>query len=408
MSHWTSPGDLRSQLQRQWERGRLLTSSQLFPLRLPLRGPTPGELGERFEEVRDWVRVWAQQEENQGLALEWREVNSRQIGRNRLPAAVLFRDRERALACIGKHRAGRDFDRLRAQILASFPMLRDWLERRPLQALDLKDQWPRLLAVLDWLRAHPRPGVYIRQLELAGVDTKFIEGHRKVLTELLDLVLDQAQIDDTARGSSGFEQRYGFRAKPTQIRFRLLDPALYLGGLGDLQIPAEDFAHFAPPVEHVFITENDINGLAFPDVPRALVVFGLGYGLDSLKSAGWLDDTTIHYWGDIDSHGFAMLDQLRSYFPHTRSLLMDRATLLAHEALWGREPIPTRKPLARLSAGEQALYQDLCLDHIAPSLRLEQERIGFTHVLEALSVLLHESGDGPGLMSPARPKTGGR
>ena len=122
------------------------------------------------------------------------------------------------------------------------------------------------------------------------------------------------------------------------------------------------------------------------------MVFGLGYGLDSLKSAGWLNGTTIHYWGDIDSHGFAMLDQLRSYFPHTRSLLMDRATLLAREALWGREPTPTRKPLARLSAAEQALYQDLCLDHIAPSLRLEQERIGFTHVLEALSVLYMKAG----------------
>ena len=387
MSRWTSPGDLRSQLNRHWERGKLLTNSQIFPLRLPLRGPTAGELGDRFDDVRDWVRVWAQQEEKQGLVLEWREVNSRQIGRNRLPAAVLFHDRNQALALIGKRQAGRDFDRLQARILQSFPPLRDWLERRSLQALELKDQWPRLLAVLDWLHAHPKPGVYIRQLELAGIDTKFIEGHRKVLTELLDLVLDQAQIDDTARGSSGFEKRYGFRVKPTQIRFRLLDPALYLRGLGDLQIPAEDFARFAPRVERVFITENDINGLAFPDLPGALVVFGLGYGLDSLKNAGWLDNTTIHYWGDIDSHGFAMLDQLRSYFPHTRSLLMDRSTLLAHEPLWGHEPKPTRKPLPRLNADEQALYQDLCLDHLAPSLRLEQERIGFAHLLEALRVL---------------------
>lgn len=387
MSRWTSPDDLRSQLYRHWERGSLLTNARIFPLRLPLRGPTASELGDSFDDVRDWVRVWAQQEEKQGLTLEWREVNSRQIGRNQFPVAVLFPDRERALACIGKRQAGRDFDRLQVQILASFPVLRDWLGRRSLQALEFKDQWPRLLAVLDWLRAHPRPGVYVRQLQLAGIDTKFIESHRKVLIELLDLVLDQAQIDDSARGSSGFEQRYGFRVKPTQIRFRLLDPTLYLRGLGDLQIPAEDFARFAPPVERVFITENDINGLAFPDLPRALVVFGLGYGLDSLKNASWLDDTTIHYWGDIDSHGFAMLDQLRCYFPHTRSLLMDRSTLLAHADLWGREPKPTRNPLPRLNADEQALYLDLCLDHLAPSLRLEQERIGFTHLLEALRVL---------------------
>jgi hypothetical protein len=387
MSRWTSPDDLRSQLRKHWDRGRLLMESQIFPLRLPLRGPTAGDLGASFDEAREWVRLWAQQEEKQGLALQWREINYRQIGRNRLPSAVLFHDRDRALAYIGKPHAGRDFDRLQAQILEPFPVLRDWLGRRSLQALTLKDQWPRLLAVLSWLRAHPRPGIYIRQLELPGIDTKFIEGHRKVLTDLLDLVLDPSQIDDNARGISGFEQRYGFRAKPPQIRFRLLDPALYLQDLGDLQIPAEDFARLTLPVEQVFITENDINGLAFPDLPRALVVFGLGYGLDSLKNAGWLASTTIHYWGDIDSHGFAMLDQLRSYFSHTRSLLMDRPTLLAHEALWGRESKPTRKPLPRLSVEEQALYQDLCLDRLAESLRLEQERIGFAHLLEALRAL---------------------
>lgn len=387
MSRWTSPEDLRSQMHKLWDRGSLLTESGIYPLRLPLRSPAAGDLGVRFDEVRDWVQLWAQLEEKQGLSLEWREINSREIGRNRLPSAVLFHERDRALAYIGKRQVGRDFDRLQAQILEPFPVLRDWLARRPLQVLELKDQWPRLLAVLSWLREHPRPGVYVRQLELPGVDTKFIEGHRKVLTGLLDLVLDPAQIDDNARGLSGFEARYGFRAKPLQIRFRLLDPALYLQGLGDLQIPAQDFARLALPLDRVFITENDINGLAFPDLPGALVIFGLGYGLDSLKNAGWLADTAIHYWGDIDSHGFAMLDQLRSYFPHTRSLLMDRPTLLAHETLWGREPKPTRKPLPRLSADEQALYDDLCCDRLAPSLRLEQERIGFAHLIAALRAL---------------------
>ncbi|MCB1696621.1 MAG: hypothetical protein KDI34_10340 [Halioglobus sp.] len=42
---------------------------------------------------------------------------------------------------------------------------------------------------------------------------------------------------------------------------------------------------------------------------------------------------------------------------------------------------------SRLDADEQALYLDLCRDHLAPSLRLEQERIGFAHLLEALRVL---------------------
>lgn len=187
-----------------------------------------------------------------------------------------------------------------------------------------------------FLRAHPRPEVYVRQLELAGVDTKFIESHRKLLIELLDIVLDPAHIDDEARGISGFEQRYGFRAKLPRIRFRLLDPAFYLHGLSDLQIPAEDFARLELPVEHIFITENDINGLAFPDEPSSLVIFGLGYGLNILKNMAWLAATDIHYWGDIDTHGFAMLDQLRSYHPHVRSLLMDRTNTAGSRATLGQ------------------------------------------------------------------------
>lgn len=390
MSGWTSPADLRSQIHRLWDRGRLLSVdevSPVFPLRLSLRGPDASDLGTRYEDARDWVRRWAQLEESSGLLLEWREINSRQIGRNRLPAAALFDNRDTALAWISKRQAGRDFDRLQTQLLESYPALREWLRRRPLQVVELKDQWPMLLAVLQWLRGHPRPGIYLRQLEVPGVDTKFIESHKKVLTELLDVVLVPAHVDKSARGVSGFEARYGFRAKPAQIRFRLLDPKLYLHGLNDLQVPAHDFAKLTPSVERVFITENDINGLAFPDVPLALVIFGLGYGLDSLKNASWLAGTDIYYWGDIDSHGFAMLDQLRSYFPKTRSLLMDRATLLAHESLWGCEAKPTRKPLPRLNADEHSLYEDLCLDRLAPSLRLEQERIGFAHLLEALRIL---------------------
>jgi hypothetical protein len=42
----------------------------------------------------------------------------------------------------------------------------------------------------------------------------------------------------------------------------------------------------------------------------------------------------ILYWGDIDTHGFAILDRLRTGMPHMRSLMMDQATLQAHRSLW--------------------------------------------------------------------------
>lgn len=38
----------------------------------------------------------------------------------------------------------------------------------------------------------------------------------------------------------------------------------------------------------------------------------------------------VHYWGDLDTHGSAILDRLRAWLPQTRSFLMDRETLLDH------------------------------------------------------------------------------
>ncbi|MDN5863449.1 MAG: DUF2220 domain-containing protein, partial [Salinisphaera sp.] len=118
-----------------------------------------------------------------------------------------------------------------------------------------------------------------------------------------------------------------------------------------------------------------------------LVIFGLGYGLDRLADIEWLHGTEIHYWGDIDSHGFAMLHRLRTMFPQARSLLMDRATLQAHRHLWGQEPGHSRfeGSLSTLNDAEQALFDDLKENRLAQRLRLEQERIAYGWVQQALA-----------------------
>lgn len=151
-------------------------------------------------------------------------------------------------------------------------------------------------------------------------------------------------------------------------------------GASDITLTVRDFAKLDLLVDRVFITENKINGLAFPGVRNGLVIFGLGYGVQLLKEVPWLGACQIHYWGDIDSHGFAMLSQLRSYFPRTRSLLMDEATLLACRSWWGSEPSATAhraEQLPNLNETEQLLYQRLKA-HWQPNLRLEQERIPFS------------------------------
>ena len=120
---------------------------------------------------------------------------------------------------------------------------------------------------------------------------------------------------------------------------------------------------------------------------RTLVVFGLGYGVELLSGAECLRGRAVHYWGDIDTHGFVMLDRLRAIFPAVQSLLMDRETLLAHRSLWVQETTPHVGPLPRLTDGERALFEDLQRDRIGDRIRLEQERISFGHLEQAMLAL---------------------
>ncbi len=80
-----------------------------------------------------------------------------------------------------------------------------------------------------------------------------------------------------------------------------------------------------------------------------------------------------------------MLDRLRASFPHVRSLQMDRETLLAHRAMWTVEDAPHIGAPQRLTEPEAALDADLRFDRLARSVRLEQERIGFGWVREAIA-----------------------
>ena len=390
---WTDRSALRGQLQRAWDRGKLLaetvTGESSFPWRLRLRSPTSAQMADDFDAVRAWI---AELRALPHYRIEMRERRHRVLGSNQVPGAVWVDTLDDALAILGKRREFERFSALLECTRTRRPELLGWMASKPHKALALADEWERLLDVVDWVATHPHPGIYLRQVDIPGVHSKFIEAHRGVLMQWLDRVLPPEAIDPAARGISGFARRYGFRDKPQRIRLRGLDPDRpLLDGLvdADVTLDADSFIRLQPAVSRVFITENEINFLAFPAVADSLLVFGAGYGFDVLARAGWLARCQLYYWGDIDTHGFAILDQLRAHVPHARSLLMDRATLLAFEDQWGVEEAQTQRDLPRLDADERALYDELRDNRIRPALRLEQERIAFGWVEDALSVVFH-------------------
>lgn len=388
---WTRPADLHAQVLRLWDRGELLaglvSGHSGFPKRLALRVPTPTEMVERFDDVRAWIQAL---QAIPHCRVERRSVNHRVLGANLMPSEAWVETIQDALELIGKQGEASNFIGLVEHTQRREPGLVDWMALHPLRALSLFRDWGRLLDVVAWIKQHPRPGIYLRQMDIPGVHSKFLEAHRGVLSELLDLVLSPPAFDVAASGAVEFAKRYGFLDKPSRIRFRILDPmyALFSGSTTqDITLNAECFARLNPNVERVFITENEVNFLAFPAVEASLIIFGGGYGFAGLVQADWLSRCRLFYWGDIDTHGFAILDQLRGKFAHVRSFLMDSATLLAFESLWGVEEAQTRSDLMHLSDEELSLYYDLRDNRIRKNVRLEQEHIGFGWVQAALSRL---------------------
>lgn len=123
-----------------------------------------------------------------------------------------------------------------------------------------------------------------------------------------------------------------------------------------------------PGVRTAFALDNEITYLSLPPVPDAIAILGSGYAAVLLRHLPWLDDVDLRYWGDTDSHGIAILDQVRGRFPHTTSLLMDHATLLAHESHWGQEKTQARDILTHLTPEEAHLDQDLRTGTYRPQL----------------------------------------
>jgi hypothetical protein len=397
---WTRPADLREQVQKLWDKGELLAclveGESAFPKRLRLVRPSADDMTHRFEDVRAWaadLRTMGLPTTGKGVTVPLRtverELRHRLMGTHSLPEEVWVDSVDAALACIGKTKAAQVFRTLVSDTRAQQPSLVHWLKRRPLQALSLASDWARLLLVVSWVQKNPRPNIYLRQVDISGVASKFIETNRTVLTELLDLALPPGAVEMGATGVSQFARRYGFADKPLRIRLRRFGERLNADGLGeDITLTRAHFAGlFADlrwPVRRVFITENEVNFLAFPAVDDCLVVFGSGYGWDALACAAWLHTVPVHYWGDLDTHGFAILDQLRAHFPHVESLLMDQATFMAHKAHLGSEPQAHTRDLPRLTNSETALYQDLRDQRWGENLRLEQEHISFGWLQQAL------------------------
>lgn len=404
-SGWTTPGEVTARIAAALDSGALLreesTTPGKFPWRLPLRGPSPRDLLETLPRTREWVAAWDRVAAGPGLSLEWKRLGGRTVGISEVPSALTIATLDDAARLARRSDVVTAFRASRSLLESRRPALLAWADAHPALVVRLASEsrgsasaggglgpsvLTALLAVVDWFEAHPASGLHLRQVDIPGIDTKFLEEHRGVLATMLDLAVPGAVVDPEATGVRNFARRYGLRdAEDVLVRIRALDPALATWpGAVDLALAPSALATLPRRPRQVLVTENRVNFLTLPPLPGTLALFGAGYGFAALREVAWLRETPVLYWGDIDTHGFAILDQLRGNGIDARSVLMDLETLLAHREQWVRDDAPTAARLSRLEPEESTLYRELVENRYGERVRLEQERIGFTWVRERL------------------------
>ncbi|WP_454129361.1 Wadjet anti-phage system protein JetD domain-containing protein [Microbacterium aurum] len=376
-ARWTTPAQIAAAVRRRWDDGTLLrafATGQPCPvIEVPLRGPSAGDLGEHLDAARAWAAgIRSSSRDGRAYEVVTGRIGGRLAGATAVPVRAVVDTYDRAWRVLG---TATDAAAFRALIDAAddHPAAREWALRSPLAAVALADEWRTVRIALRWLDAHRGSGLYLRQVTAPGIDTKFIERHRSVLAAMLGVP------------TRGFVAALGLATKPATVRLRFAPGVLAMpGGLSEAVLRTEELRALAVRPRRALIVENEITYLSVPVPDGGVVLWGKGYDADQPASLEWLDGVDIGYWGDLDTHGFGILHRVRTWLPQTRSVLMDRETLLAHEDRWGVEPTPTSAALPSLDAAEAALYADLVTDRYGSRVRLEQERIDWRWALQRL------------------------
>lgn len=347
---------------------------------VPRMGPLSADRLERGPRVRSataQAHVGTQQPSCSFFVLGVQDVREtrtwRSIGRQEVPVRLHLHDADAVAAFVGGSLAT-DYGRLKASAAGVYgrfgptDALASALRRHASTVLAYTDaERTTVEEVLDWLLATDVAGLRPRQLPIRGVDSKWFTSHRTVLSALHAAITGAASL--------------GVVDSDPLVRVRILDPRIAPGGIQDFSAPARQLASLTFEPRIALVVENLETLLALPSWPGIVAIHGSGYAVDVLGGLPWLLRTPIVYWGDLDSHGFAILHRLRTAHPDVTTALMDIATLDAHRDLWVPEPKPTRGTFSTLTEQESGTLSAL---RAAGDVRLEQERIPWAYALTGL------------------------
>ena len=368
---WVNPTNLKA---------RILGERQ-FPLSIGLKPPQGRSAVADILHFQRFIEEW--KSFKYPNFVQWEDRTYRILAEQKVPVSLRIQSFDELVSFLGSEAQSRHvaWSKKMAPLLkinsAAFPAMVRHLET--IEKMTTSDS--ELLAeLIPQLHFNMGKGGYLRALPLIKVDTKFLENHRMLVAEILDVLHSNAISEQ-----GGLWEWLNCEPSPKGwffIRPLCEEMRSKLGGLPLFQMPQDVFKKQSLPALNILVVENLQSGLGLPEMENTIAIIGTG-GNTAWLEAQWLNEKRVAYWGDIDSWGLSILSRVRTRITHVNSLMMDRETLLRHQERMVIEEKSIEVCPEFLLASEKQLFGEL-RDRVYGFNRLEQERLSPEYIVSQL------------------------
>lgn len=365
-----SPEELAKKLAKQWGNASLRESRILqgenLPIRLPIGKPSPMLVRDDITALRRHLELWRKVPIGKVLTTP---TTYRSLGQSiNLPTHWEIQSVQDWVKASNSSEVQKQHNTLHSILHAThlefhrhFVRMRSsWIEKNQEDVIKAAE-----LAQL--LTPNIADGAALRTIALAGIDTKFIERHRHLIIQLLDLRYDGKTSE------LGLENFLG--AWCDNDHWVLVsDLNNHILPFSQQRVRTSELCKLDQvDVSRIIIIENERCLLQLPSMPSTIAILGCGLNL-SWMNEKWLKQCHVAYWGDLDTWGLTMLSKARDAVSALTPLMMTQELFDQHASQ--KSVIePTRAsvdPPNHLTVSEQDLYIHLFSQKRG---RLEQEFI---------------------------------
>lgn len=374
-----TPIDIKKKALRQYKNflRAVLRREQFFPLQIKgSKGKASTPLATLFPQLRRLLEG-AKGKVGYGYTVTLKTVNTRHAGEISMPEDIFFANVEDYLKFIEKEAEFLQFRKAIRLTQRQVPALLEWMKAQPSEVIKHLPIWEALLKVLVFFQQHPQSQQYSRALDIE-IPTTFIEDNLAIIETLAQAVLTPSNIQKSK--SQG--NILGIKRVENMLLLRPLSLAVFPAltfGLEPFSVPVSICNTLPVEAQHVFIVQDKMDFLRFPEMEHSLAIYGEVTALENLPDITWLRDKQLYFWGNIAAASFEQLAQLRQHFPNIQPFLMDKKTWEAYQHLAIKDKVFS-KDIRLLRAEEYDLFLDLKEQKV----KLEQKHVKQTYLRKVL------------------------